>query len=361
MTLVRKNKEMAEKRIKERLDRKGKRRLKTYKGMKIIEATGKTLEDIQDDSEVVIVGSDVCALYPSLTDIEVALMCFNAIMNTDVKFLSFNYRVASVYIAMHMTEEEQRRSPLYRILPRRSTKHGVKPGVSAKPGNQENWTFPEVKRTEFEERMIVEMATQIEVLTMMTTHRYSFDGKTYLQKSGGPIGLRATCAVARIVMNTWDTEWMERMAENNIAIITGVRYMDDICAFLYAIREGWRLWEGRLCYCEEWRKEDMKAGKSATRRTAEIILQLMNQIMPSLKFTMEIGEDFVDLKLPTLDVRIWVREGRIEFDFFEKTMGINTVLHTKTAQSDSTKFASLSHEVVWRLLHTSRSHLCPTG
>ena len=36
-------------------------------------------------------------------------------------------------------------------------------------------------------------------------------------------------------------------------------------------------------------------------------------------------------------------------------MGINTVLHAKTAQSDSTKFASLSQEVVRRLLHTSRS------
>ena len=66
------------------MNRKGKRRAETYKGMKIIEATGKTLEGIQDDSEVVIVGSDSCALYPSLTDIEVALMCFNAIMNTDV-------------------------------------------------------------------------------------------------------------------------------------------------------------------------------------------------------------------------------------------------------------------------------------
>ena len=60
----------------------------------------------------------------------------------------------------------------------------------------------------------------------------------------------------------------------------------------------------------------------------------------------------MDLKLPTLDVKIWVREGRIEFDFFEKTMSINTVLHAKTAQSDSTKFASLSQEVVRRLLHT---------
>ena len=127
------------------------------------------------------------------------------------------------------------------------------------------------------------MATQIGVLTMMSTHRYSFDGKTYLQKTGGPIGLRATCAVARVVMNAWDIRWMERMATNNISVITGVRYMDDIRAFLHAIRAGWRMWEGRLCFCETWKLEDIKDGKSATRRTAEILISIMNQVMPFLR------------------------------------------------------------------------------
>ena len=54
----------------------------------------------------------------------------------------------------------------------------------------------------------------------MSTHRNSFNGDTFLQKSGGPIGLCATCAVARMVMNMWDTMWLERMTEN-IVVITG--------------------------------------------------------------------------------------------------------------------------------------------
>ena len=44
----------------------------------------------------------------------------------------------------------------------------------------------------------------------------------------------------------------------------------------------------------------------------------------------------------------------ILFDFFEKPMSTNMVLHAKTAQSQSVKFASLTQEVVRRLLHTSR-------
>ena len=59
--------------------------------------------------------------------------------------------VAGKYIAMHLTEEEQRRSPLYRVLPRRTTKNGVKPGVSSKPKNDENWMYPAEEMTELEE------------------------------------------------------------------------------------------------------------------------------------------------------------------------------------------------------------------
>ena len=44
-------------------------------------------------------------------------------------------------------------------------------------------------------------------------------------------------------MNTRDTKGMEMMTNNNLTVITGIRYMDDIRAFLRAIRAGWRLWE----------------------------------------------------------------------------------------------------------------------
>ena len=180
---------------------------------------------------------------------------------------------------MHLTPDEVQRSPLQRVLPRRSAKGGMRPGVSANPKKIENWIFPEDGMSEYEERLIVATATQIGVLVSMNTHQYSFNGQTYLQQSGGPIGLRATCAISRVVMNTWDGKLMEVLAENNLEVLTGIRYMDDIRKFLRAIREGWRWWEGRLCWTEEWSQEDIKAGKSAVRRTADILLEIMNSIM----------------------------------------------------------------------------------
>ena len=81
-------------------------------------------------------------------------------------------------------------------------------------------------------------------------------------------GLRA---IARVVMNTWDTRWLERLEDNGIRIKTGVRYMDDIRIFTHAIRAGWRWWNESLCYCEEWRIETEESGMSSTARTARVL------------------------------------------------------------------------------------------
>ena len=155
-------------------------------------------EIIQDNDEIVIVGSDVEALYPSLSDVEVALICFDAIMNSDINFQMINYRVAGKYVAIHLSKEEQMLSPLRRILPVRTAKGGVRPGVSAAPGNDENWRFPANPLTEYDERLLVATAIQIGVVN---THKYSFNGKTYLQGTGWPHWAESDmrCGVARVM------------------------------------------------------------------------------------------------------------------------------------------------------------------
>jgi hypothetical protein len=71
-------------------------------------------------------------------------------------------------------------------------------------------------------------------------------------------------------MNTWDGKWIEMMHENNVK--TGCRYVDDIRAFLDAIRNGWRWHEGgALCYYKALEVEDMKDGRSANKRMADIL------------------------------------------------------------------------------------------
>ena len=92
----------------------------------------------------------------------------------------------------------------------------------------------------------------------------------------------------------------------------------------------------------------------AQRRTTRVLVAIMDDVYDFLGFTTEIGEDFEDHKLPTLDIKIWIKDGLIEYEFYEKPMGANIVLHAKTALSEQTKLSSLTQEVVRRLLHTSR-------
>ena len=62
---------------------------------------------------------------------------------------------------------------------------------------------------------------------MFRHHQYTFGGKTHRQKEGGPIGLRGTCAIARLTMCAWDRRCLRRMDELRVRILLYSRYMDD--------------------------------------------------------------------------------------------------------------------------------------
>ena len=116
-------------------------------------------------------------------------------------------------------------------------------------GDQDQWKFPpHIKLTAREKRLIVATVMKIAVLVLFRTHIYTFGGKYFLQRMGGPIGLRSTCAIARIVMLWWDRQLVKVMEENNISLDEKARYMDDIRLWLRSIRLGWRWQDGSLKY-----------------------------------------------------------------------------------------------------------------
>jgi hypothetical protein len=106
--------------------------------------------------------------------------------------------------------------------------------MGAESGDQIQWKFRNVELTDLEKRVIVAMVMKIAVRKLFKSHVYSFAGKHFLQKVGGPIGLRSTCAVARLVMLWWDTKLLALTLEEK------TRYMDDVRLWLQSIRLGWR-------------------------------------------------------------------------------------------------------------------------
>ena len=122
--------------------------------------------------------------------------------------------------------------------------------------------------------------------------------------------------------------------------------MDNVRLVMDSLKEGWRWLDDGIYFCEDWRADDIASGETATQRTAKELRKMMNSIIHFLNLTIEIQDDFPDLKLPTLDLKIWVEKEKILYEHYEKPMKTNLVLEQKSALSENTKVSSLSQEVV---------------
>ena len=94
-------------------------------------------------------------------------------------------------------------------------------------GDTEQWVFPQITLTEEEKKELVATVVQIVVEALFNHHFYTFGNEIYHQKGGGPIGLRGTCAVARVLMQMWDIKWRDVLKEERITTWLLARYMDD--------------------------------------------------------------------------------------------------------------------------------------
>ena len=94
--------------------------------------------------------------------------------------------------------------------------------------------------------MVIAKVVKILAEVMFQNLLYTFGGQVYRQKRGGLIGLRGTCALARLTMCNWDRLWEELMKRNRVTLEEYMRYMDDGRSFLYPFRTGWRWVKGGL-------------------------------------------------------------------------------------------------------------------
>jgi hypothetical protein len=80
-------------------------------------------EDVQDYSlPIVLIGTDVEQLYPSLDADEVAEIIYQAIMLSEVKWDNIDYLEAVRFISLSWSLDECNRSPLRKLLPVRRGK-----------------------------------------------------------------------------------------------------------------------------------------------------------------------------------------------------------------------------------------------
>ena len=81
--------------------------------------------------------------------------------------------------------------------------------VGERGGQAENlFHDPERRPTAQERRLMFALLLELMVMRVMKNHIYSFNGVNKLQQDGGPIGLKLSGAVAKVVMLSWSRRFV---------------------------------------------------------------------------------------------------------------------------------------------------------
>ena len=144
-------------------------------------------------------------MYPSLTDVEVARLVGDTLANSDLEIQNVDYSRALIYLAITIGDVEMRKMGLRGYIPKRQ---GVWNGcgtLRAKTNKEmEGWKVTSLQLPNNLKKVVLGKILEIAVLLMFNSHVYTFAGEIFLQKSGAPIGLRSSAAIARLIMKLHD-------------------------------------------------------------------------------------------------------------------------------------------------------------
>ena len=181
--------------------------------------------DFHDDEGETVVGSaDVVGLYPACKAFHSGKVGKEMVMKSKMQIEGVNFKEAARYCVMKYSKAEVLANGLTRIVPRRRYRKGTKPGLTGsgpkgKVSDDELvWVFPNTEPTELEKRKLIACCVEIGIRAVFTSHLYEFDGKVYLQKDGGPIGVRLAGTVARAVMAEWDATLNKILESHRITV-----------------------------------------------------------------------------------------------------------------------------------------------
>ena len=315
---------------------------------------GPKLENRQEYS---VLGSDVKALFPSITSENTGKIIREKVENSRVQFEGFCWKKGLAYISMNKgltTELEE----LEEILPTRKsglTKELLMSAITTSWVPESKFEYKTREPTEQEQKKIIGRVVEIATRTLFENKVYKFANKVYKQETGGSIGDRWTGAAAELVMQNWAENYEKILTRSGLEVLLLAGYVDDGRQGTTVLPEGMRFCktENKFKYSTEAAIDDIfkrELGESKNQRMARTCLEAMNSINPDLEFTVESQEDFQNEKLPTLDFAIWQDKlGVLNHTYFQKEMRTPYVVMSRSAMSTQQKLQILSNELTRRL------------
>ena len=229
-----------------------------------------------------------------------------------------------------------------------------------KVDQEEAWLFPGELPPQ-QRKKIIGKVLEVAVRTTFRNHIYMYGNKLYRQLKGGPIGLRLTGVVARLVMDQWAKLFLSTLANNNIMVYLFRKYVDDVNLALSLARPGLR-WERDMdgTYKLKWDKDtetrDLQGEKSAEEakeRTMRLMGEVASLLVPGISFMVDLPSRYPTKKVPMLDLQVWTEVSgqgtKIRHTYYEKKVTSPIVFHSRGACPTKQKVIVLAEETKRRL------------
>ena len=290
------------------------------------------LEDVQaaikaSGSRNTMVGSlDVKALYPSLDQDAAAEVVAQLVYESEVRFNGINWRCVQTFLASNHTEEELKQQGIAHLIPDRVFSLGRRPGpttpeLSMKiPQDKEMPPYSKWKSTDIrtltsqQKKLLLTRAVKTAVKVIFKNHVYQFGGVYYLQVSGGPIGLRLTSVVARIVMDRWSLLFLAKLDNSGWQLWAMMKYVDDVNLVLEMMDTN-VVWEGegqqKLVSVDKVERQGAKKETTKEDHTMSLVQKAANSVFPWLEFTADLPSDHSSQMVPMLDLQVWVNHHQV--------------------------------------------------
>ena len=124
-----------------------------------------------------------------------------------------------MYLAVTCTNKDRVDNKLQGLLPRRKTNKNDPPTVLTSHTDEvvERWWYPmpPEKLTREQKKLVMACVVEQMVRVVFSTHYYEWEGVLFKHMEGGPIGLRASGPVARIIMDYY-LDSMKTLAERTV-------------------------------------------------------------------------------------------------------------------------------------------------
>ena len=229
------------------------------------------------------------------------------------------------------------------------------------------------------------------VRIVFSTHYYEWDGALYRQVSGGPIGLRASGVVGRILMDHWvnmihrkakecqELNAVDPLKYESLDVKALWKYVDDCVSILKKMRLGTRYLNDKLEWRESWEQEDKEQNVTEEANTLKQFASIASSMIKCLNFTHDAPEANENGRMPVLDTEMWLgKEPKIPgipkdmlqemdaleekkgspcrvvlYNFYKKTISNKIPNLESSASPIGQKMATVSQEITRRLKNTS--------